>query len=64
MRFGIAQAILLLISLMLCASNINCYESYEMDLFDLVEEVNQNFYEFFGVTQVNFIFLINIQFLN
>ncbi|CAF0707013.1 unnamed protein product [Brachionus calyciflorus] len=30
---------------------VNCWESYELDLFDLVEEVNQNFYEFFGVSQ-------------
>ena len=33
-------------------AQINCWESYELDLFDLVEEVNQNFYEFFGVSQV------------
>lgn len=33
----------------------NCWESYEMDLFDLVEEAGENFYDFFGVTQVNFI---------
>ena len=33
-------------------SPVNCWESFELDLFDLVEEVNQNFYEFFGVNQV------------
>lgn len=30
----------------------NCWESYELDLFDLVEEVGQNFYEVFGLNQV------------
>lgn len=29
---------------------VNCWESYELDLFDLVEEVNQNFYEFMGIS--------------
>lgn len=32
--------------------NVNCWESYELDLFDLVEEINQNFYEFLGVSKV------------
>jgi len=36
------------------ASIINCWESYELDLFDLVEEVGQNFYDYFGLTQVIF----------
>lgn len=29
---------------------VECWESYEMDLFDLVEDINQNFYEFFGLS--------------
>jgi DnaJ family protein C protein 1 len=33
------------------ASIINCWESYELDLFDLVEEVGENFYDFFGISQ-------------
>ena len=37
---------------LLDATFINCWESYELDLFDLVEEVGQNFYEYFGLTQV------------
>ena len=28
------------------------WESYELDLFDLVEDVNQNFYEFFDIKPV------------
>jgi len=32
---------------------VKCWESYEMDLFDLVEDVGQNFYELFDVKQVN-----------
>merc|ERR1711884_263378 len=43
---------LLLISILLAISQFgNCWESYEMDLFDLVEEVNANFYDYLGVTQ-------------
>ena len=32
----------------------NCWESYELDLFDLVEEIGteQNFYEVFDVSRV------------
>jgi hypothetical protein len=32
----------------------NCWESYELDLFDLVEEIgtSQNFYEVFDVSRV------------
>ena len=40
--------------ILLNASIINCWESYELDLFDLVEEVGQNFYEFFGINQVEY----------
>ena len=40
--------------ILLNASIINCWESYELDLFDLVEEVGQNFYEFFGISQVEY----------
>lgn len=38
---------------------VNCWESYELDMFDLVEEVNQNFYEFLGVSQVTLKKIIN-----
>ncbi len=38
----------------LCLGNVvNCWESYELDLFDLVEEINQNFYEYFDVSPVS-----------
>jgi DnaJ family protein C protein 1 len=31
---------------------VNCWESYELDLFDLVEEIGStNFYDYFGVKQ-------------
>lgn len=36
--------------------DVKCWESYEMDLFDLVEDVNENFYEVFGINQVIWIF--------
>lgn len=43
---------LLLISLVLATAQVgNCWETYEMDLFDLVEEINANFYDYLGVTQ-------------
>ena len=29
-----------------------CWDNEELELFDLVEEVNQNFYEVMGVDQV------------
>lgn len=31
----------------------NCWESFELDLFDLIEEVGQNFYDVFGISQVS-----------
>lgn len=30
---------------------VHCWESWELDMFDLVEEVGENFYKFFGVEQ-------------
>lgn len=30
---------------------VNCFEPYELDLFDLVEDVSQNFYDLFNVKQ-------------
>ena len=35
------------------ASVGNCWESYELDLFDLIEEVGENFYDVFGVSPVS-----------
>jgi hypothetical protein len=35
-------------------NNIKCWESFEPDLFDLVEEVGKNFYDYFEISQVNF----------
>lgn len=32
---------------------VNCFQSFELDLFDLVEEIGQNFYDVFGVDPVS-----------
>lgn len=32
----------------------SCVDDYELDLYDLVEEVNGTFYEFMGVQEVCF----------
>jgi len=39
--------------------NVNCLEDYELDLYDLVEEVNGTFYEFLGLDKVGFTLLLN-----
>lgn len=31
------------------------WDTEELEIFDLVEEINRNFYEFMGITQVSFI---------
>ena len=32
-----------------------CFDYDELEIFDLVEEVNQNFYELLGVDQVGYV---------
>ena len=39
--------------LLCCAPCIVCFDYDELEIFDLVEEVNQNFYELIGVEQVH-----------
>jgi len=41
----------LVILLVLFVSSVNAWDEYELELFDLVEDVNQNFYEFLGIKQ-------------
>lgn len=47
-----SKSCFLLISVLLLAGVQfgNCWEDYELDLFDLVEELNQNFYDYFEVS--------------
>lgn len=51
MRIRPTHALLFVSSLILLVTSVQCWENYELDLFDLVEEVGQNFYEYFGVKQ-------------
>lgn len=53
----------LLLSLILGSSFSHAWSQVELDLFDLVEEVNENFYDFLHIPQVknkNHDILINI----
>lgn len=47
-----ARVILLIASTFLLLSSACCWDAEELELFDLAEEVNRNFYEVFGVEQV------------
>lgn len=46
------RLILLIASTFLLLSSAYCWDAEELELFDLAEEVNRNFYEVFGVEQV------------
>jgi len=41
-----------LLLLMLTPQHSLCWDSAEMEVFDVVEEVNTNFYELMGISQV------------
>ena len=41
-----------LLIVLLTIRSAQCWDSEEMEIFDLVEEINQNFYELLGVSQV------------
>lgn len=43
------REVFVLFTLMLCA---RAWDDDDLEVFDVVEEVNQNFYELLGVTQV------------
>jgi hypothetical protein len=59
-----SRCLLVVLFAIFATQTVNCWESYEMDLFDLVEDVGQNFYELFDVKQVNHKIKINIIFRN
>jgi len=42
-----------LIFIFLTQGNVFCWDTDDLELFDLVEEVNQNFYELLGVSNVS-----------
>ena len=35
-----------------------CWDSKEMELFDLVEEINENFYQVMGISQVRKVVMV------
>lgn len=43
------HAVFVLFTLILC---VRAWDDGDLEVFDVVEEVNQNFYELLGVTQV------------
>jgi len=51
MRLNLGNCLLLISILLVGIKVSHCWESYELDLFDLVEEIGQNFYEFLGISQ-------------
>ena len=52
MRFDLGTFTVLVSIFLVSFQNVNCWEDYEMDLFELVEEINMNLYDFLGVNQV------------
>ena len=42
-----------LIILAVIINSTNAWDSAEMEIFDAVEEINQNFYEVLGISQVS-----------
>lgn len=53
--------LLLLLSALLLVPSSNAWDSEELEIFDLVEDINQNFYEMLGVQQVNIIIYTKIE---
>lgn len=52
----------LVVLVMVVLPYAHCWDSEELEMFDLVEEVNQNFYEVMGISQVGeMIFLGSVQ---
>lgn len=45
---------ILLFVLTIWSSSVHGWDSVEMEVFDVVEEVNQNFYELMGISPVSF----------
>jgi len=42
-----------LLLLLLSLDAVQCWDNEELEVFDLVEEVNTNFYTLLGVSEVN-----------
>jgi len=49
MKWSLKNSVLLISVLFIAVGVSHAWESWEMDLFELVEDVNQDFYEFLGV---------------
>lgn len=45
--------IYLLVLCMSCILEVKCWDSEELEIFDLVEEINENFYSLLGIKQVD-----------
>lgn len=39
--------------LVVSCTTVHGWDTEELEIFDLVEEINKNFYEFMGISQVN-----------
>lgn len=52
MQLHLGTFVVLVSIFLVSFQTVNCWDDYEMDLFDLVEEINMNFYDYLGVTQV------------
>lgn len=50
-RGGAVVAVAVVLAVL--ATPTECWDTKEMEMFDLVEEVNQNFYEVMGISQVS-----------
>jgi hypothetical protein len=61
MRLGNSFIFISFILLVCSLSVSHCWESFELDLFDLVEEVGQNFYEVFEISKVIIFFFFNLK---
>lgn len=45
---------LIVLVLLVNTGDVFAWDSEELEVFDVVEEVNQNFYEFLNISQVSF----------
>jgi hypothetical protein len=58
MKLVIASTIFLVLS---CSSPASAWDNDDLEIFDLVELVNKNFYELMGISQVRGIYVTWIQ---
>ena len=52
MKFSISHSFLLAFFVCLLPNLSRAWDQEELDMFDLVEEINENFYDVLGVLQV------------